>query len=201
MTINLPFWLNPYQLIAWVRYRDPAIVMKATNWQGLSSLTLYEEYPHFGSVVDIERALQEGQIIAQGQRPDEAFAPIHPVEWMRIALGPLDLSKQQPYANIQFKREHILAIFPPIASDPSEMAPPRIARKRPGPAPHPDWPNAIAKVIQDCIAAGYTRPLKRGGKAAIQTMLLSYMADKDKHFSDDIAAKHAKAVIAALPDN
>lgn len=74
-------------------------------------------------------------------------------------------------------------------------------RKRPGPAPDPDWPHAIAKVTQDCIAAGYTRPLKRGGKAAIQTMLLSYMADKDKHFSDDIAAKHAKTVIAALPDN
>lgn len=74
-------------------------------------------------------------------------------------------------------------------------------RKLPGPAPDPDWPQAIAKVTQDCIAAGYTRPLKRGGKAAIQTMLLSYMADKDKHFSDDIAAKHAETVIAALPDN
>lgn len=74
-------------------------------------------------------------------------------------------------------------------------------RKRPGPAPDPDWPHAIAKVTQDCIAAGYTRNLWRGGKAAIQTMLLNYMADRDKHFSDDTAAKHAETVIAALPDN
>jgi len=32
-------------------------------------------------------------------------------------------------------------------------------------------------------------------------MLLSYMGDRDKHFSEDIAAKHAETVIAALPDN
>jgi len=74
-------------------------------------------------------------------------------------------------------------------------------RKRPGPAPDPDWPHAIAKVTQDCIAAGYKRTRKRGDKAAIQTMLLSYMGDRDKHFSEDIAAKHAETVIAALPDN
>ncbi len=86
-------------------------------------------------------------------------------------------------------------------TQPEKRGQTRNGRKRPGPAPDPDWPHAIAKVTQDCIAAGYTRPLKRGGKAAIQTMLLNYMADKDKHFSDDIAAKHAEAVIAALPDN
>lgn len=73
-------------------------------------------------------------------------------------------------------------------------------RKKPGPAPDPDWPDAIAKVTKDCIAAGYQKPLKRGNKSAIQTMLLNFMAEKDKHFSDDIAAKHAKKVIAGLPD-
>jgi hypothetical protein len=55
-------------------------------------------------------------------------------------------------------------------------------------------------VTKDCIAAGYQNPLRRGDKAAIQTMLLSFMAEKDKHFSDDIAAKHATKVIAGLPD-
>lgn len=74
-------------------------------------------------------------------------------------------------------------------------------RKKPGPAPDPDWPPAVAKVTNECIAAGYKRPLQRGQKAAIQYMLLNYMADLDKEFSDDTAAKHAKTVIAALPDN
>lgn len=74
-------------------------------------------------------------------------------------------------------------------------------KKLPGPAPDPDWPAAIAKVTQDCIKAGYKKPLKRGDKAAIQTMLLSFMADKDKHFSDDTASKYAQKVIEALPDN
>ena len=74
------------------------------------------------------------------------------------------------------------------------------SRKKPGPPPDPDWPAAIAKVTEDCIAAGYKKPLARGCKAAIQTMLLNFMAEKDKHFSDDIAAKHVTQVIAGLPD-
>lgn len=89
----------------------------------------------------------------------------------------------------------------PTLSQPKKRMQAGNRRKRPGPAPDPDWPHAIAKVTKDCVAAGYKRTRKRGDKAAIQTMLLSYMADKDKHFSDDIAAKHAETVIAALPDN
>ena len=86
-----------------------------------------------------------------------------------------------------------------VSPKPNNETKPKTERKRPGPAPDPDWPLAIAKVTQDCIAAGYRRPLKRGDKAAIQTMLLNVMAAKDKHFSDDIAAKHAEKVIPALP--
>ena len=78
---------------------------------------------------------------------------------------------------------------------------PKVKKRRPGPPPDPDWPAAIAKVTQDCIAAGYKIPIKRGDKAAIQTMLLSFMAEKDKHFSEDTAATHANKVIAALPDS
>ena len=74
-------------------------------------------------------------------------------------------------------------------------------RKRPGPAPDPDWPDAITSVAQECISAGYKRPLKRGDKAAIQTLLLKYMSARNKNFSEDTARKHAKSVIAALPDN
>ncbi|MBO9518072.1 MAG: hypothetical protein J7493_08390 [Porphyrobacter sp.] len=74
-------------------------------------------------------------------------------------------------------------------------------RKRPGRAADPYWPLAIATVTQECLKAGYKRPLKRGQKAAIQTMLLNEMAVKDKHFSEDSAAKYAMKVIAALPDN
>lgn len=87
-----------------------------------------------------------------------------------------------------------------VSPKPNNEKKPKTERKRPGPAPDPDWPLAIAKVTQDCIAAGYKRALKRGHKAAIQTMLLNVMAEKNKHFSDDIAAKHAEKVIAALPD-
>ncbi|MET3287036.1 UNVERIFIED_ORG: hypothetical protein ABIC34_003857 [Sphingomonas sp. 1057] len=108
------------------------------------------------------------------------------------------------YWRVTVNRAALLAYFQPdpisaTAPDISDNAKP--TRRRPGPAPDPDWPEVIANVTRDCIAAGYKRPLERGAKAAISTMLLTAMAAKDKHFSDDIAAKHAKKVIEALPDN
>lgn len=126
------------------------------------------------------RQLAFHDLAGVGQRPTC-------VDWMSNNLA------------LQFSSAEIIAAFPAIAAKQSENV--KMARKRPGPAPDPDWPHAIAKVTQDCVAAGYKRARKRGDKAAIQTMLLSYMADRDKHFSDDIAAKHAETVIAALPDN
>jgi hypothetical protein len=98
-----------------------------------------------------------------------------------------------------FSSAEVIAAFPVTRSERPENL--TKERKRPGPAPDPDWPHAIAKVTRDCIAAGYKRARKRGDKAAIQTMLLNYMAEKDKNFSDDIAARHAETVIAALSDN
>lgn len=98
-----------------------------------------------------------------------------------------------------FSSAEMIAAFQPMTKGKSESVTKR--RKRPGPAPDPDWTHAIAKVTQDCIAAGYKSDRKRGDKAAIQTMLLHYMAAKDKYFSDDTAAKHAESVIAALPGN
>jgi hypothetical protein len=77
----------------------------------------------------------------------------------------------------------------------------RKPRKKPGPAPDPDWPDAIKKVAGDCIAAGYKKPLKRGDKAAIQNLLLNAMAEKNKHPSEDTARKYAEEVIDKLPDN
>lgn len=74
------------------------------------------------------------------------------------------------------------------------------ARKKPGPLRDPDWPSAISKVTQECIDAGYLRPLKRGEKSAIQVMLLDEMAKKGTYFSEDTARNYAKEVIASLPE-
>ncbi|WP_435198977.1 hypothetical protein [Qipengyuania sp. 902] len=101
------------------------------------------------------------------------------------------------YLLVEVCRADLLKAFPARIEGTER---PTMQRKRRGPAPDPDWPHAIAKVTQDCVAAGYKCPLKRGDKAAIQIMLLNFMAEKDKHFSDDTAAKYATAVIARLPD-
>jgi hypothetical protein len=119
--------------------------------------------------------------------------------WETDVLGRALEGRGDGWRDVEVCRAELLNAFPPIVREKPEMI--TKGRKRPGPAPDPDWPHAIAKVTLDCIAAGYKRTRKRGDKAAIQTMLLSYMSDRDKHFSDDIAAKHAETVIAALPDN
>ena len=111
------------------------------------------------------------------------------VEVTRKGLPVLDEARVAPLGSLRNSNE----LF--------EEEPAKTERKRPGPRPDTDWPEAIAKVTQDCIAAGYKQPLKRGDKAAIQARLLNFMAMKDKYFSDDIAAKHAEKVIVALPDN
>lgn len=106
--------------------------------------------------------------------------------------------------DIAVNRPGLWATFPANedAGDPAEAvyAAARTPRKKPGPAPDPDWPAAIAKVTKDSVAAGYARPLKRGEKAAIQAMLLSAMAENNKHPSDDSARKYADQVIVQLPD-
>lgn len=76
-----------------------------------------------------------------------------------------------------------------------------ITRKKPGPSPDNDWATAIAQVTKDCIIAKYYIPLKRGQKAAIQTMLLSAMSAMGKDFSDDTARNYAKSVIEQLPES
>lgn len=119
--------------------------------------------------------------------------------WEGVVLERALSGRGDGWRDVEVCRAELLNVFPPTVREKPEQVTKR--RKRPGPAPDPDWPHAIAKVTQDCIAADYKRTRKRGDKAAIQTMLLNYMAEKDKHFSDDIAAKHAETVIAALPDN
>ena len=102
------------------------------------------------------------------------------------------------WRDVEVCRAELLKAFP---AEGGRSKKPFVKRKNPGPAPDPAWPDAIAKVTEDCIAAGYTTSLKRGDKAAIQTMLLTFMAEQDKHFSEDTAAKYAKKVIERLPDN
>lgn len=130
------------------------------------------------------------------------LSPKTPELVFNIQEGWLSMTWPDGADDIRFLRRDILDRWPakPL-EQPKASTVERRQRKRPGPAPDPDWPKAISKVTQDCIAAGYKRATKRGDKAAIQTMLLGYMADLNKHFSEDIAAKYAEAVIAALPDN
>jgi len=72
-------------------------------------------------------------------------------------------------------------------------------KKKPGPVRDPAWAGVIAAVTESCIAAGYQHPLRRGAKAAIQTMLLDAMAELGKDASDSIALRYAGEVIEALP--
>lgn len=119
----LPPWLDPYELVAWVKYRNIAIVAKATakGWWGLAGQDVFGK-SKAGNTADLLQALQCGKLPAQGQKRDQAFKPIPAVEWTRIMLAPLDLSRQLPYELIRFKRGDVLRIFPQLGAE-SECLP------------------------------------------------------------------------------
>lgn len=123
MTDALPAWLNPYQLVAWVRYRDAELVASASTANGLSALTFYSDAPKIGSVTELESALQEGRLIVFGAKKDESFAQIPAVEWTSLAIAPRDLARQHPYLQIQAKREDALRVFPASYLDGGEQKP------------------------------------------------------------------------------
>lgn len=109
-------WLNPFELVAWVQYRDLGVVALANDWNGLAAEHLYGKKSQVGIVTDLEVALQEGRLKGHGQKQGEEFALIQPVEWTRIRLAPLNPIHQRPYVCIQFWRDDVLVQFPPIGS-------------------------------------------------------------------------------------
>lgn len=84
-----------------------------------------------------------------------------------------------------------------VPADATPIAKERVA---PGPKPDPDWDWAVFHVIKSSIDAGYSKALKRGDRAAIETQLLEKMGERKKHPSPDSARKYAVRVINALPD-
>lgn len=220
-------WWNWPEAIAWVGRRDDSNIAIlrywATEWSANGDADVTLGAQHYMAAqwcdatqtteADLLRAIERGAIrtIGRASRDDHAIG-LAKERWRGGAVvyfggaAVLVSAKSRLTAwafDIAIHRADLLAAFPAPPSDhePSEPVAQKPARRRPGPAPDSDWPEVIASVTKACIAAGYKRPLKRGGKAAISTMLLSAMAEKDKHFSEDIAAKHATKVIEALPDH
>ena len=178
------------------------VVTQLVDAKHATSVMLGERLPV--AIPPMERTVDECIQLTALMFPPGAIEPESPI-WTGEASFPLPHEgplARVSYYGIRVQLSAIEANFPSVTLSPPQPGRSVAAkeRRKPGPAPDPDWPHAIAKVTQDCLAAGYRHPLKRGDLAAIQTMLLNYMAGRDKHFSDDIAAKHARQVIAALPD-
>lgn len=137
----------------------------------------------------------------------DAIFDLQSGEWFRF--GSASFPNDTQWLGIEINERHLLVYLDsitvksswsgPFSSKPAARS--KGERHRPGPKPDPDWPAAVAKVTNECIAAGYKRPLSRGDKAAIQTMLLEFMAERSKDFSEDSARRYAAEVIAGLPDN
>jgi hypothetical protein len=127
------------------------------------------------------------------------------LSWWRHESGVEELfasGRRDAFVGVTVNRTDLLREFPNAADVTiTEIAVVPLARKKPGPRSDADWPWAVEEVLLACVNGGYAKPLARGMKAAIATQLLAKMAERDKHFSDDSAAKYARDVIARLPDN
>lgn len=122
---ELPPWLNPFQLVAWVRYRDPCTAEEADTHTNLAAKTFFPTGDIVGSAEEALEALQAGQLRSYGAESHSKMTEIEAVEWTRIALAPLDPSRQHPYEEIRFKREDVVASFPPLGFEGRESAAPQ----------------------------------------------------------------------------
>lgn len=115
-------------------------------------------------------------------------------QWLGIEVNRRDLA-----VYLDSRRASPTAWRSRFAARPAEV--PKPMRKKPGPKPHPLWQPAVEHVTSQCIKAGYKKPLKRGDKAAIQGMLLSYITENGgPTFSEDAARMHSAKVIDQLPE-
>jgi hypothetical protein len=195
----------------WKERRDyqPDVALGAERWLAQAYCSRAPDAEH-----DLQRAIERGAVRTLGRKAvDSPSHELKPIDWRggkvvynRTATLVSDANMLSEWAyDIAVNRSDLWREFP--ADQPGSLpfepygAVSSSVRKKPGPAPDPDWPAAIERVTAECIRAGYTRPLRRGEQAAIQALLLRAMAEKDKHPSDDTARKYARDVIEKLPDS
>lgn len=112
-TDEMPFWLNMFEVEAWVCFRTHIAVARASDWYGLAGLKSYDPKPLSGSFASLETALQSGELIANGCHQGGSFAEIPAIEWTRLAIAPLDGRRTYPYSDIRVGRDQLLRHFPP----------------------------------------------------------------------------------------
>jgi len=112
MKDQLPAWLNPYQLMAWLRYRDAALAQKTETATQLAALTFYDDREIIAGEEEVATALQEGRLTAYGAKAEEDFAPIPPIEWTRFRVAPQNPKRLWPYVAVQFPSSDVQAQFP-----------------------------------------------------------------------------------------
>lgn len=154
---ELPLWLNMYQLCAWVIYRDPAIVAKAGEWDGLAGQKFYGDKATIGCYAPLRRALQSGELVAHGAKRGDSFTPIPPVEWTRLRIAPFDMAHQSPYVAIQVSRADAEAMFPPEGGPPMRVAGvprPRRSGRTPGSGAYVNADAPLLSEMAQHIASG-----------------------------------------------
>lgn len=110
---KLPLWLNPFQLVAWVQYRDATIAEEADTHTNLAAKTFFRTVGIVGDKEEALEALQAGQLKSYGAELQGKMTEIEAIEWTRIDLAPLEPSRQHPYTSIRFNRDDVVAVFPP----------------------------------------------------------------------------------------
>lgn len=112
MNEQLPTWLNPYQLMAWVRYRDVPLARQTETATQLAALTFYDGRKIKAGEKDVTTALQESRLVAYGAKPGQDFVPIPAIEWTRLRIAPQSPHRFHPYVQVSVRAADVLKIFP-----------------------------------------------------------------------------------------
>lgn len=115
ISLRLPDWLNMYQALAWVSYRNVEFSAKA-DADTVMAEHLWPSMEALAGRADLTSALQDKRLVAEGARPGSDWEEVPSAQWNRIDVAPRDPDRHQPYEMIRVSRANLLNVFPPSAT-------------------------------------------------------------------------------------
>lgn len=111
---SLPLWLNMFQACAWVVFRTERAMAALDRASLLHCEIRFSSTPQFGSLDDLEIALQAGRPVAEGISKGNVTVPVPKSFWASMPIAPILPESEAAYRNVVIRRDILVSAFPKL---------------------------------------------------------------------------------------